>query len=249
MPRASLRCEELANADRIWHLRQSGLMEGLAPAELEAVLSGCTDRIYLKEEIIFDQGDLADSLFILNRGCVRVSVRNHDNRERILDIYTTGILGENLLSPKPCFEVRATAHEESWVSIISRHEFVGLIQQRTSIALNYGKLLYQRLVEAREDIKADSFLDIEHKLGKLLLRLSESYGRPIPGNKNMVKLRISLSHRHLAQLVGADRSHVSTILTRFRRKGWTNYQGRKLLINRQKIEGLMLPRDHGRGKF
>ncbi len=245
MLRASLPCEELANADRIWHLRQSGLMDGLALADLEAVLSGCTDRIYLQEEIIFDQADPADSLFILNRGCVRISVINHDNRERILDLYTTGILGENLLSPKPFFEVRATAHEESWVSLISRDEFVGLIQQRTSIALNYGKLLYQRLVEAREDIKSYSFLGTEHRLGKMLLRLAESYGRPIPGKENMVKLRISLSHKHMAQLVGATRAHVSTILARFRRKGWIDYQARKLLINRQKIEGLMHLRDHG----
>jgi len=245
MPWALLPCEELANADRIWHLRQSGLMDGLALADLEAVLSGCTDQIYLQEEIIFDQGDPADSLFILNRGCVRISVTNHDNRERILDIYTTGILGENLLSPKTFFEVRATAHEESWVSIISRDEFVGLIQQRTSIALNYGKLLYQRLVEAREDIKSYSFLGTEHRLGRRLLRLAESYGRPIPGNEKMVKLRIFLSRKQMAQLVGANRSHVSTILARFKRKGWIDYQEGKLLINRQKFEGLMPPRDHG----
>ena len=43
-------------------------MDGLALADIQAVISICTDRIYLKEEVIFDQGDPADSLFVLNRG-------------------------------------------------------------------------------------------------------------------------------------------------------------------------------------
>ena len=235
--------EKLPNADRVWHLRRSGLTEGLSLVDVQAILSVCKDRIYPKKEIIFDQGDPADSLYILNRGCVRISLIDSDGREKILDIYSAGILGENVLTPKQFFEIRATAHEESWVSILSRDDFVALIQHRTSVGLNYGKILCERLLKAREDIVSLSFLDIEHRLGKILLKLAETHGTPIPGKENIVKLKVRLSHEHLAQLVGANRPHVSMVMSRFKKNGWISYQGRKLLINRRRVKGQMLSLD------
>ena len=245
MSTAQVRCEELVSVDRVWHLRQTGLTDGLPLTDLNAVLSACIDRIYSKGEVIFDQGDPVDSLFILNRGCIRISAVNSDDREKILAIYTSGILGENLLGPKEHFEARATAHEESWVSIVSREQFLILIQQRVAIALNYAKILSQRLLEAREDIKSHSFLDTECRLAKVLLSLAERHGKPLLGNGDMIKLKITLSHEHLAQLVGGNRPHVSMIMSKFKRKEWIHYQGRKLLIHRGKIAGLLQTPDNG----
>ena len=245
MSTAQVRCEELVSVDRVWHLRQSGLLDGLALSDLNAVLSACRDRIYPKGEIIFDQGDPADSLFILNRGYVRISVVSPQSREKILGLYTVGILGENVLGPNEFFQARATAHEESWVSIISRDQFAILIQQRVPIALNYARILSQRLLEAQEDIKSHSFLDTEHRLGRLLLKVAERHGQPLFRNEAVVKLKIALSHEHLAQLVGGNRPHVSMIMSKFKRQGWIDYQGRKLLIHREVMEGWLQAPDNG----
>lgn len=229
--------QELARADRIWHIRQTCLSEGLSPSDLEAVLSACTDRIYSKDEIIFHQGDPADSVFILNRGCVRISVTSSDDREKILGIYTTGdLFGESVLGPQEYFQNQAVAHEESWVSKISREHFLSLIRQRSSIALNYVKILSQRLRETQEDLKAQSFLDTQHRLQKVLLKLAEKYGRPVLGKDGTVKLKIMLAHEHLARLIGANRPHVSMIISNFKKRGWIGYQARKLLINVEELK-------------
>ncbi len=245
MSMAQVRCEELVSVDRVWHLRQSGLFDGLVLSDLNAVLSACRDRIYTKGEIIFDDGDPADSLFILNRGYVRISVVSPQSREKILGLYTAGILGENVLGPNEFFQARATAHEESWVSIISRDQFAILIQQRVPIALNYARILSQRLLEAQEDIKSHSFLDTEHRLGRLLLKMAERHGQPLFRNEAVVKLKIALSHEYLAQLVGGNRPHVSMIMSKFKRQGWIDYQGRKLLIYREAVKGWLQVPDHG----
>ena len=231
---------DLASVDRIWHLRQTGLLDGLSLEDLNAIVSACEDRIYGKGEMIFNQGDSADGLFILNRGCVQISVVNALDREKILGFCKTGdVFGENVLGPKEHFENQARAHEECWVSTISGEQFVGLMRQRVSIALNYMKILSQRLVDAQEDIEAHSFLDTEHRLGKVLLKLADNHGKPIFGKKDVIKLKILLTHDHLARLVGANRPHVSMIISKFKKKGWINYQARKLLIHRQEIERLL----------
>ena len=114
-----------------------------------------------------------------------------------------------------------------------------------AIALNYAKILNRRLVEAREDIKSHSFLDTESRLAKVLLSLAERHGKPLLGNGDMIKLKISLSHEQLAQLVGGNRPHVSMIMSKFKRKEWIHYQGRKLLIHREKMAGLLQAPDNG----
>ncbi len=239
MSTAQLRCEKLVNVDRIWHLRQTGLVDGLSHSELNAIPSAFEDRIYSKGELIFDQGDPADSLFILNRGCVRISIIHANDQEKILGIHMTGdIFGEDLLGPKEYFETQATAHEESWVSIIPRDQFVTLIQTRASIALNYIKILSRRLSEAREDIGAQCFSNTERRVANTLLKLAQTHGKPIFGEKDMLKLKISLPHQHLARFIGVTRPYLSTIMSKFKKQGWVLYHGGKLLINVEQLESV-----------
>lgn len=245
MSTAQLRCEDLASVDRIWHLKQSGLMEGLSLEDLNAVVSACKDRIYSRGEIIFDQGDPADTLYILNRGCVRISVVNPDDREKILGVYTVGVLGEDVLGSEESFQIRATAHEESWISTISRDQLIFLIRKRSAIAINYVKLLSQRLQEARQDIESHSFLDTEHRLARILVKLAERHGKPVFEDEKMVKLRIAVSHEQLARMVGGNRPHVSMMMSKFKRRGWISYQGRKLIIRRGAMEDLISPSHKG----
>ena len=120
-----------------------------------------------------------------------------------------------------------------------------LIQQRVAIALNYAKILSQRLLEVRDDIKSHSFLDTESRLAKVLLSLADRHGKPLLENGDMIKLKISLSHEQLAQLVGGNRPHVSMMMSKFKRKEWIHYQGRKLLIHRKKMAGLLQAPDNG----
>ncbi|MGH9340855.1 MAG: Crp/Fnr family transcriptional regulator [Acidobacteriota bacterium] len=239
MSTAQLQLDGLQTSDRYWHLQQTDLANGLSPADLKAIALLCSDRLYSKEDVIFEPGQAADSLFILNRGCVRLSAMNAEAKEKILGILSSGdIFGEDLLGPTRHFQSQATAHEDSWISIIYRDPFLHLIQERPALALNYIRLLSRKLTETQQDLENQSFLDVLHRLGKTLLKLAESHGRPIFSDRNLVKLRILISHEHLAQLIGGNRPHVSTIMSDFRRKGLIQSQDRKLVINVSRLKRL-----------
>lgn len=239
---AHLHSEQLEAVDRIWHLRQTLLLEGLSVSDLNAIASVCRDRIYSKGEVIFHQGDPVEFLYILNRGFVRVSLVTSDDREKILGVFRAGdVFGENVLGPDQYCQMQTVAHEECWVSMISRQQFFRLVEQRVSIALNYVKILNQKLLEAREELATHSFFDTEHRLGKALIKLAENHGKSIYGEKDRIKLKIFLSHEHLAQLIGANRPHVSMIMSRFKKNGWIGYRGRKLMIDVPRIQQLLRP--------
>ena len=93
---AALRFEELEGADRIWHLRQAVLLKGLSVPDLTAISRICSDRIYSKGEVIFSQDDVADAIFILNRGCVR---RQIEFPQRRLEIPTQGLKKKSCSRP------------------------------------------------------------------------------------------------------------------------------------------------------
>ena len=99
MSGTALRSEELQGVDRIWHLRQAVLLKGLSVPDLAAIAQICSDRIYSKDEVIFSQDDVADAIFILNRGCVRISVVNPMGREKIVGLFKTGDLFGEIFSP------------------------------------------------------------------------------------------------------------------------------------------------------
>ncbi len=52
MKTVRVQVEELKNADKLCHLRQAALMEGLTSMDLEVIASICLDRIYRRGEVI-----------------------------------------------------------------------------------------------------------------------------------------------------------------------------------------------------
>ena len=231
---------ELRNADKLWHLRRASLLKNLSLPHLGAVADLCVDRIYEKGETIFAQDDPADCLFILNRGVVRTSVEKN-GKERTVGILKRGeMFGEDLFGPEGTRQMWATAHEESWVSSISRENLFKRMQQQPALLLNFIQLLNRKLQEAQGEATAFSFLDTKHRVAKTLLRLGCVHGTPIVADNRMRKLRIAVSHEQLASLVGGNRPHVSTIMSKFKTWGWILYEGRKLVINIEALERLFV---------
>ncbi len=235
--------EELKNADKLWHLRQAALMEELTSIDLEVFASICLDRIYPRGGVIFHQGDPADSLFILNRGYVRTSRGNSHQKEKIVSILKMGdIFGEEVLGPQKYREVSATAHEECWVSIISQKNLFQLLEKTPALSLNFIRILNRKLYHAHDDLQDLSFLDIQYRVAKTLLKLGNIHGTVMPSRGEIVKLKIRITHEHLASLVGANRPHLSMIMSRFKTEGWLDYQGRQLLINVEELKRLIGPK-------
>ena len=234
-----IRASEFANLDKIWHLRQTKLVEGLDDDDLRDMEEISKDRIYGKGEQIFARGESANQVYILFRGCVRAAVGSESGKERIVGIFKAGdILGENVLGSRPVQQATAVAHEECWIATISSADFVDLLERRPKVALNFIQILSQKLAEAREDIATLSFLGTQQRLAKTLLKLGINHGNEITSQESVRKLRFPLSHEHLARLIGANRPHVSTIMSDFRKRGWIHYQGRKLLINMRDMASL-----------
>jgi CRP/FNR family transcriptional regulator len=162
-----------------------------------------------------------------------------NGRRKIVGILATGqIFGEEVFVSDSNYQTTALAHEESWISVLDRKTLLLLIGESPQLSLNLLQLLNERLMEARDEIETLSFSTTERRIARTLVKLSRKHGKRLFSLKPFRKLKIMMSHEHLAQMIGANRPHVSAIMSDFRKKGLIRYQRRKLLVNEQELARL-----------
>lgn len=229
--------EELAAANKVWHFEQAELLHGLQAHEIQRFLNLSVDHIFADQRPIFEPGEEADRVFILNRGVVRLQVPNLNSREKTVAVLIGGeVFGLESLAESQAYQLEAVAHEEAWVSSIAGADVRSLAVAIPQFALNAIQILVRRLGDATEDIHSLCFLDIEQRLIRTLLKLADRHGKPLRHRNGSVKLKVRISHEHLARLLGANRPYLSNIMSSFKKKGWIGYSNHRLLIHRPALE-------------
>jgi len=229
----------IGKADKIWHLSQAALVKGLSTADLQMISRLSKDRVFSRGEVIFEPGKKAESLYFLNRGSVRLSMSSDDNREKTIGILRGGdIFGLESVSHEGLSRVQAVAHEESWVSALTREQFLKIAVEHPVLSFNLIQILLHRLADARDDIKALCFMDIQQRLVQALLKLARTHGQKLVNQQHMVKLSLRLSHDYLAALIASNRPYLSNIMSSFKKQGWIAYRRSHLLINVEALKAL-----------
>lgn len=229
--------QALNHADRLWHLQQTGLTEGLSLREQHQVAEACSDALFERGQVAYQQADPADNLFLVNRGAVVLTATNTEGKEKVVAVLGPGqLFGEEALGIGGSRRgTRAQAYEECWVSVLSREGLQGLMLTIPTLALNVVRLVIGRLSEARDELENFSFLSTEQRIARALLKLGQDHGRRLVAENSIRKLRIQVSHELLSHMVGANRPHVSAIMSQFKKNGWIRYQKRRLLIDMDQL--------------
>jgi CRP-like cAMP-binding protein len=197
-------------------LERSPLFRGLSPDSLQRLASLALQRKFRNGDIVFSQGDPGDALYGVIAGRVRISAGASDGREIYLNIMQPGdTFGEIALLDGGQRTATATATEASELVSIRREQFLGLIGQEPSLALELLRLCGQRLRWTSGQVEDAALLDVPTRLAKRLLGLVQQHGRPSKGG---VTLR--LSQEELASFLGVSRQIVNQYLQGWRTRNW-----------------------------
>ena len=194
-------------------LRASRLFHELPDDELDGIAAVATRRTYARHQLIFAQGDPAESLFLLLEGCVRLYQLPDDN-ELTFAILTPGecfglvALGEDLernhfaqgLTAVSCLSIPFTAV----LARFGRHPALALC-----LLAHLGTFIGRM-----EDLAvALAFRPVRARLAQVLLRLQEQEHRD-------GRLPLRLTHADLATMIATTREQVSEALTEFEATGY-----------------------------
>ncbi len=210
-------------------IRQSEIGVRLEDALLTRLTVNAIATDFRRRRFIYRQGDTADSLYVIARGRVKLcSIERETGREAVIDFIGSGSLfGESALYISGEREKCAVAYENVCVVRIPVGDFrLGMSEHRELYDYTF-RLIGQRLTRAERRV-ADFALDpIPARLDKLLIELSERYGRR---EGDGVLIDLALPHREIASIVGSTRESVTVRLNAMRRAGIIDFVDRKILI-------------------
>ena len=200
----------------------------LSDRELDVVRAVSSEKTYPKNAVVLTEGEMGDSLYMIQSGKVKVFIGDEDGREIILKILGPGdFFGEMSMIDKQPRSASVTTTEPSTFLVLTHAGFERCVEQQPRIGNLVMQMLAQRVREADRKIGTLALMDVYGRVASTLLELSVyNNGKLMVGEK--------LSQQDLANMVGASREMVNRILKDLSDRGFISIESKAItIINRE----------------
>ncbi len=188
---------------------------------LGRVGDGKTILSYQKNKIVFSQGEVADAVFYIQRGNIKLIVVSEQGKEAVIAILGPGhFFGEGCLNGHPLRIATAQTVDECVITRLEKTTMIAAIHNEPEFSELFMSYLLTRNSRVEEDLIDQLFNSSEKRLARLLLLLANfgKEGRPEP-------IVGKFSQETLAEMIGTTRSRVSNFMNKFRELGFISYNG------------------------
>jgi CRP/FNR family cyclic AMP-dependent transcriptional regulator len=191
-------------------------------AFLGAIEAGKAIETYEKNQKIFSQGDVADTVFFIRKGKVKITVLSEHGKEAVVGIFAEGqFFGEACLDKAKLRTATSHALEDCLITSITRPAMLAALSGEPKFSAFFVSYLLSRNSRIEDDLIDQLFNSSERRLARLLLLLAK-FGQE--GGTGPIE--IELSQETLAEMIGTTRSRVSFFMNKFRKKGFISYNGK-----------------------
>jgi len=218
--------------DLLNRLRPLSFLSAIALRELAV---GFNSANFRRHEVILAEEALAGEVHILLRGVAKITCLSRRGKRVVLAFLAPGPLPEFISLPANQWHFRCEAHSDCRVGSMGWDQFDIITRTAPRSALERfhenDLMQWYRLFEGGLGLLLG--LDLRARLVSTLLRLCSTFG--VTESRGTL-LRVSLSHKDLAELVGASRPRVTEHLAELEREHLIIRQGRQLIVRVDRIE-------------
>ncbi len=176
---------------------------------------------FKKAEIVYSQGDAAQSIMYLQKGGIKLSVVNEVGKEAVVAILGPGdFFGEGCLAGQPVRMGTATAIGPTAVLDIEKGEMFKVLHEQHDFSDRFLTFMLARNIRIEQDLIDQLFNSSEKRLARALLLLAR-YGKENQPQGVLPKM----SQEVLAEMVGTTRSRINFFMNKFRKLGFIKYNG------------------------
>ncbi len=218
--------------------REERLFCNLPEHSIKALAAITSSAAYPKGATLFVEGQPARGVFILCSGRVKLSTSSADGKTLILRISEPGeVLGLPATVTGTCYELTADIIEPAQANFIGRTEFLNFLRENGEAALRVAQQLGETYHSAVAEMRT---IGLSHSASEKLARFLLEWASNYPEDKGQVRIKMTLTHEEIAQMIGSSRETVTRLLADFRRKQLVQVMGSTLVIhNKAALESIV----------
>lgn len=204
----------------------------LEEEQMDEVVETIKPGKYKKGEIIYSAGDQSDSLYIVNKGRIRIYRLSESGKEQLVRILAVGdFTGELALFSESTHESYAQAMEDTEVCMIHRRDLQDFLMRYPSISLKILSEFSRRLEKSELQTTRVSTEKVETRIAQFLTECVEN-------NKSM-EFILPMSKKDLASYLGTTPETISRKLAELEDAGYIKQKtAKKVLV--LDLDGLLL---------
>src|SRR5258707_13318264 len=187
-----------------------------------------------KNQNVFEQGEVADTVFYIQKGKVKLTVLSEQGKEAVVAILGPGqFFGEGCMNGHKLRISTTTAIDDSVITSITKEAMLAVLRDEPKFSEMFIAYLLTRNSRTEEDLIDQLFNSSERRLARMLLLLANfgKAGSPQPISPN-------ISQETLAEMIGTTRSRVSFFMNKFRKLGFISYNG-KIEVNSSLLNAVL----------
>jgi CRP/FNR family transcriptional regulator, cyclic AMP receptor protein len=214
----------VAKVDDAVLLKKTELFEALDPDALSSILAHVERRAFGRGDVICQETDEANCLYVVRTGRVAISIRSPEAKESIVALMEAGdLFGEMPLFDGESRSAGARALEPTDLLMVPYEPIKQALVERPSLLWHMVALLARRLRVTDAALADSMFLDVPGRTAKRLIELA--------GVED--EFTLPVTQEELAAMVGASRERVNKALSQFVRLGWITMQDRRYRIDKR----------------
>ncbi len=184
---------------------------------------------YQKGQIVIQEGAKSDTLFIMNRGKVKLSKFTVDGKEQILYILTSGdFFGElNLFNEDEVNNFSVFAIEDTEICQLKKADMELILLENPEISLKLLKAVTKRLAHTEDLAQNLATKDPEVRIAHMILEFCQKFGTKL---NNGTLIHLPITREEIASYVGVTRETISRKFSKFEDLGIISLNGKKQIL-------------------
>ncbi|MBM4389511.1 MAG: Crp/Fnr family transcriptional regulator [Deltaproteobacteria bacterium] len=181
-----------------------------------------------RKALIWEPGDSTSSVFLVRAGIVKLSKTSDEGRELTLGFFTRDqFLGELGIVSDAAHDTIAEAYEDTQLFRVPKDDFVRVMMRHPPLALRMVKLVGERRQRLENRVESLLFKSAHARLAGLFLDLVRDFG--VRDSRGHI-VNLKLTHKEIANLIGATRETVSFAILDMRRDGLILTEGKRVIM-------------------
>ena len=209
--------------------RYPRFLDLLSPSDRAFLLARSVDKPLAKDQMLYHQGDPSDNLFIVQSGAVKVHYIQGNGNSLIASYYREGMLvgahGCTEWAGDHCWSAHAVVDSRVyWTRRAHLKELTARSPSALAAVLAIAEFKNEQL---KKLIRILAEPALEDRIAMALRHLGALYSIDRGGE---TEIDGRFTHQELAEMVGASRQSVTTLLVPLERAGLVRREGRRIFI-------------------